>query len=239
MDIPASAYEERKVYDGSLDPVGAVDYKSPLTEPVPKNPAYPTAVAQRTLFSILTDQHWAVSLLVAGAVYAVGAMFSPLIAGAAALPFIGVAGYVVWLRLRRGPALDVPALLKALRSASPDDMRAMLAEVYTRERYEVADGASGDLELQRNGYVTLVRFRRWRAQSTNPGAVTELRASMQARSVDHGVYITTGTATGPARKQADASGITLIDGMALAELVKRTAGARQALKRARQEAAKA
>jgi len=196
-------------------------------------------VAQRSLFSILTEQHWAVSLLVAGAVYLIGAAFSPLIGAAAALPFIGVAGYIGWKRLRNGPTLDVPALLKALRTATPEEMRAMLADVYGRQGYQIGDAAEDDLKLERNGYVTLVRFRRWRAQSTSASAVTELQAAMRKAKADHGVYVTAGVVADQARKQAAESEITLIDGPALAKLVGRTRGARKTLARANEAAAKA
>ena len=204
-------------------------------------------MAKRSLFSTLIDQPWWVSLLVATLMYAVGLMlarllphgvYPHLIGAAAALPFVGIAAYVGWLRIRRGPALNVPALLKALRGAAPEDMRAMLEEAYARERYEVAEGAGGDLELQRNGYRTLVRFRRWRAQSTGPAAVDELHAAMRARDADHGIYVTAGAVTDSARKRAGEADIALLDGLALAELVRRTRGARTAMKRAAVEAAK-
>ena len=203
--------------------------------------------AQRSLFAVLIDQPWWVSLLAAAVMYAFGSMlasllpgkiYPPLIGAAAALPFLGIGLYVGWLRIRRGPALNAPALLKALRSAAPEDMRTMLEQAYARERYEVADGTGGDLELKRNGYLTVVRFRRWRAQSTGPAAVDELRASMRARSADRGIYITAGVVTDGARKRAGDADIALLDGLALAELVRRTRGARKAMQRAAAEAAK-
>jgi hypothetical protein len=194
---------------------------------------------KRSLFAILCDLPWWMSLLVAALVYTVGATFSALIGAAAALPFICVALYVIYQRIRRGPPLDVAALLKALRSVQADDMRAMLAEVFTADRYALSDAPSGDLRLERNGYVTLVRFRRWRAQTTNPAAVSELQQTMRAQKADHGMYITAGTIAETARKQAADSGIALVDGAALAELVRRTSGARKALARASEAAAKA
>jgi hypothetical protein len=194
---------------------------------------------KRSLFAILCDQPWWVSLLVAAAIYGLGSMFSPLIGAAASLPFIGVAGYAGYLRIRRGPALDAPALLKAVRSMSPEEMRAMLAEVFTTDRYQLSDGPQGDLRLERNGYVTLVRFRRWRAQTTNASALSELQQSMRAQQADHGMYITAGTIADAAKKQAAETDIALIDGLALAELVRRTSGARKALARSSAEAARA
>ena len=194
---------------------------------------------KRSLFAILCDLPWWVSLLVAALVYAIGSTFSMIVGAAAALPFIGVAGYVGYLRIRRGPALDAPALLKALRSATADDMRAMLAEVFARDRYQLSDAPGGDLRLERNGYVTLVRFRRWRAQTTNSSALTDLQQTMRAQKADHGMYITAGAIAEKARRQAADSGIAVVDGMALAEMVRRTTGARKALARSSQESAKA
>ncbi|MCC6533074.1 MAG: restriction endonuclease [Burkholderiales bacterium] len=196
-------------------------------------------MAKRSLFSILVEQPWWLSVLVAALVYALGAMFSPLIGAAAALPFIGVACYVGWLRLRRGPSLDVPGLLGALKQTTPEEMRAILTEAFERQRYKVAEAASGDLELERNGYRTLVRFRRWRAQSTGPGALKELAEALRARNADHAIYVTAGAVTEGARKHAESAGMALLDGAALVKLVGRTAGARRALHRGSQEAAKA
>jgi len=196
-------------------------------------------VAKRSLFAILIDQPWWISVLVAALVYSLGAMFSPLIGAAAALPFVGVSFWVIWLRLRRGPMLDVPALLKALRGAEPEEMRAMLAEAYQAQGYTLADAPEGDLKIERNGYVTLVRFRRWRAQSAGVAALKEFQATMRQQQADHGAYLTAGVVAEQAREHAGRSGIVLIDGPALAALVGRTAGARKALRRAAQASAKA
>jgi hypothetical protein len=203
-------------------------------------------VAQRSLFRTLLDSPWWMSVLAAVPTYAVGALLSRLFPGdanphllglAAALPFLGMAVYTGWLRIRRGPSIDAPRLLKALRNASPDDMRAMLAEAYGRAQYEVADGTGGDLELQRNGYLTLVRFRRWRAQSTGPAAVDELCAAMRARKADHGIYVTAGNVTESARKRAGEAYVSFADGFVLADLVGRTRSARAVLKRSGSEQA--
>jgi len=194
---------------------------------------------KRSLFAILCDLPWWVSLLVAALVYTVGSMFSVFVGAAAALPFICVAGYVGYLRIRRGPNLDVPGLLKALRSATAEDMRAMLAEVFVADRYQLSDAPGGDLRLERNGYVTLVRFRRWRAQNTNASALNELQQTMRAQKADHGIYVTAGAIAESARKKATDSGIALVDGVGLAEMVRRTTGARKALARVSREPVKA
>ena len=48
-------------------------------------------VPKRSLFAILTELPWWFSLLVAALIYALGALFNPLMGAAAALPFVGVA----------------------------------------------------------------------------------------------------------------------------------------------------
>jgi len=194
---------------------------------------------KKSLFAVLCDLPWWASLLCAGLVYSLGAFFSPLIGAAAALPFVGVAGYVGYLRLKRGPVLDISAALKALRAVSAEELRAMLTEAFAADRYELSEVPEGDLKLVRNGYITLVRFRRWRAQSTSAAALTELHQTMQKHNADHGIYITAGTIADNARRKAAESDIALLDGPALAEFVRRTAGARKALARASEEAVKA
>lgn len=193
---------------------------------------------KRSLFAILCDLPWWVSLLVAGGVYLVGAMFMPLIGAAAAAPFVGVAAYVAWLRIKRGPTLDVPLTLKALRGATQEEMRALLAEAFGADRYQVADGPGGDLRLDRNGYVTLVRFRRWRAQSTTAAALRELGDAMRKQQADHGMYVTAGNVADDARAIAGESGIAMIDGAALAQMASRSKAIRRLIDRANQDAAK-
>ena len=193
-------------------------------------------MVKRSLFSVLIELPWWVSLLVAGLVYALGAIFKPLIGAAAAAPFVGVACYVGWLRLRRGPTIDLPEMIKALRGATPEEMHSMLAEAFSKQRYEITDSVAGDLELQRNGYRTIVRFRRWRAQSTSPAAVAELADTMREHGADHAIYITAGAVTDGARKRAADCGVTLLDAPALSSLVARTRSARKALSRMKSEA---
>ncbi len=193
---------------------------------------------KRSLFAALIELPWWFSLIVAGLIFAVGALFSPLIGAAAAAPFVVVAIYTLYLRLRRGPTADFPVLMKALRSASPEEMRDMLTEAFKRQRYEVSDSAGGDLELRRNGYVTLVRFRRWRAQSTNPNALKELAQSMRDRKADHAMYITAGAVPEVTRSAAEKEGIVLLDSVAFGNLVVRTRGARKAVSRSSAEPAK-
>lgn len=196
-------------------------------------------VPKRSLFSVLTELPWWISVLVAALIYGIGAMFNPLIGVAAALPFVGVAGYIGIMRLRRGPIPDFDVMIRALRGCDPEEMRGMLVDAFSRQTYEVSDGRDGDLELQRNGYVTLVRFRRWRAQSTQPGAIRELVDAMRARKADHAMYITAGAVPDTTKQAAHDSGIALLDGIALANLVMRTRGARKAVNRSTVEAAKA
>jgi len=187
--------------------------------------------SRRTLFAVLAAQPWWVSVAIGAIVFAGIATFNALVAAAAAVPFFGVAGYAAWLRLRSGPDVDIPAMLKALRAASVEEIRAMLAETYTAQGYKVDDAAGGDLALERNKYVTLVRYRRWRAQSTGVAAIEELAGAMRARGADHGVHISAGSFADNVRLAAEKAAITPVDGVAFVALVKRTRGARVALER--------
>jgi hypothetical protein len=189
-------------------------------------------VAKRSLFAILCELPWWVSLLAAGCIYVIGAAFMPIVGAAAAAPFVGVAVYVAWLRIKKGPEIDVPAVLNALRSASPDDMRMLLTDAFSAEGYEATGLSSGDLQLERNGYVTLVRYGRWRAQSTGGAALKEFADALRAKKADHGIYVTAGSAADDARKRAAESEITLIDGAALAAKVGRAKLTRKLIEKA-------
>jgi len=171
-------------------------------------------------------------LLAAGLIYVIGAAFMPIIGVAAAAPFVGVAIYVAWLRIKRGPDIDVPRVLNALRAASPEEMRTLLTEFFTADRYQPKNHSGGDLMLERNGYVTLVRYGRWRAQSTSVAALKEFTDAIRGKNADHGIYITAGGVADDVRKRASDSEITLIDGPALAAMVGRAKLTRKLIEKA-------
>jgi restriction endonuclease Mrr len=94
------------------------------------------------------------------------------------------------------------------------------------------------LQLKRSGYITLLRYRRWRAQSTGAAAIDDLARTMRSQQADRGIYVSAGTVNEGARKRAGESDIAVIDGTALVRLLGRTRSGRRALRRAQEQVAK-
>jgi hypothetical protein len=180
---------------------------------------------KRTLFHLLVERPWWFSLVVAAGVYLVFGMFSGIVGAAAAIPFIGIALYCGWLRIRNGPAADPVLLIRALRLASAEKVAAVLREAYTKQGYEIGDTPDGDMMLDRNGYKTLLRYRRWRAQSTGTAAIDELAATMKKRGADRGIHVTIGVFADAATDAAYAAAITPLDGGALTGMLRFVRGA--------------
>jgi len=188
---------------------------------------------KRTLFHLLLERPWWFSLVVAAGVFLVFGMFSGVIGAAAASPFVGVALYGLYLRIRNGPTADPGDLLRALRAASAEEVGDLMRETFGRQGYQLTDTPEGDLMLDRNGYKTLVRYRRWKAQSTGPQAIEELAGAMRKRGADRGMHVATGIFADAAGPAAEKAGVTLIDGIALTGLLKFARGAHRMIERHR------
>lgn len=186
-------------------------------------------MAKRTLFAMLGDLPWWVSVLFAAAMFFIVEPFSRVIAGAAALPFLVAAGYAAWLGHKRGPTVNPQAMLEALREMEPEPFRAMFEGLYRDQGYEIAESAPR-LVIAKSGYRTLVVWKRWRARNLNPEAVREVAAEAKSAAMDRSILIVGAPMTEPARRAAEASGVTLIDGAGLVEIARRLPAARAALK---------
>src|SRR6185295_13021744 len=106
-----------------------------------------------SLFAILARSPWWVSLLIAGALFAMARQFLPdLLAAATTLPFVGIAGYAAWLQLRTPSARRVSETMDVLRQMPWPQFSALITASFQREGYEVAPSKSGaaDFELRKS-----------------------------------------------------------------------------------------
>lgn len=178
-------------------------------------------MAKRSLFSILSEQPWWVSLLVAAALFAIVHLFLPQAALFAALPFIAVAAYAGWKQRRRPSSVNVEKRLAALRGMPWENFRLIINEAYRRQGYTVEASESGafDFRLRKDGRSTLVQCRRWKVNQVGVKPVQELHAAMNASDAYNGVCISAGEFSASAREFAAGKRMTLLNGAPLAELV--------------------
>jgi len=178
-------------------------------------------MAKRSLFSILSEQPWWVSLLVAAVLFAVVQLVLPPLAPFVALPFIAIAAHVAWTQLRRTSPVNVEERLAALRAMPWESFRLLISEAYCRQGYTVEESGGGafDFKLRKGGQTTLVQCRRWKVNQVGVKPVQELHEAMNKLDASNGVCISAGEFSAGARKFAANKPITLLNHAALTELV--------------------
>ncbi len=181
-------------------------------------------MSKETLFSILMRSPWWMSVLLAAALFAGVRLVLPDFAAiCAALPFLGIAGYAGWRQLRAPGSANVADMLAKLRAMSWESFSAVIGEAFRREGYSVTTlaGGAADLELRRNGRVSVVGCKRWKVAQTGVGPLRELLDAMHTRDAHDCIYVAAGNFTEHARAFATEKSIRLISDSALAQLVGR------------------
>lgn len=180
--------------------------------------------AKGSLFALLVRSPFWVSLLIAGALFAVARNFLPvLVAAATTLPFLGTAGFAGWRQFNTPSGSRVSETLGRLRAMTWGHFSALIAESFRREGYEIGGLEEGvaNFELHKNGYTTLLSCKRWKVVQTGIGPLRELYDAMQAREARDCIYVTAGEFTETARTFAMEKGMRLLSGTELAKLVGR------------------
>lgn len=178
-------------------------------------------MAKRSLFSLLSEQPWWVSMLVAMAMFALGRLIFPPVAPFVAAPFVAIGIYFAWQQMRNLSPAMVEARLVALRRMTWDEFSSRIIEGYRRRGYEVeaARGGPFDFTLRQNARVTLVQCRRWKASSVGVGPVRELYEALEKHEAFNAICIAAGEFSEAARQFAAGKPITLVSNAELAGLV--------------------
>ena len=178
---------------------------------------------QNSLFAMLMRARWWVSAMVALGVFALTRLILPEgIALFATLPFIVIAVVVAWKELRQPRGARLDAALEKLRAMSWDEFARGLEAGFGRQGYTVrhADGVA-DLELEKDGRLSLVCARRWKAARTGVEPLRELAAAGEKRGAEECVYVVAGELTEQARRLAGEKRVRLLEGGGLSALLKR------------------
>jgi restriction system protein len=180
-------------------------------------------MAQQSLFQLLRQQPWWVSMLAALVVFWVAHTFSPPIAPFIALPFVLLAAYIGFLQLRSGAAVDVPARLSELRAMSWDSFSAAITDAYRKRGYVVspAEGQGYDFKLVKDGELTLLQCRRWKVNQVGAGPVRELARAVDRQDARRGICVAAGDFSAPARAVSAREPVVLLSGVELVQLVRK------------------
>ncbi|MCX6993585.1 MAG: restriction endonuclease [Kiritimatiellaeota bacterium] len=128
--------------------------------------------------------------------------------------------------LSRMKLLDRQSGLDSLRALSWREFEQLVGEAYRRQGYDVDEtgggGADGgiDLVLRGHGETVLVQCKQWRERQVGVVKVRELFGVVTAESANRGILVTSGNFSNDALSFKAGKPLTLVDGPALAQLVR-------------------
>jgi restriction system protein len=176
-----------------------------------------------SLFAVLLRSPWWISVVIAVALAAAARLFLPdLYAFAMGLPFLVIGAVAGWRQLRAPSAKRVAGTVEAVRAMSWSDFAAAIEAGFRRDGYAVTrlDGGGADFELKKDGRVSLVSAKRWKAARAGIEPLRELDAARRAREAHEGVYVAAGELSDQAREFAAQKNIRLALGPELARLLR-------------------
>jgi restriction system protein len=175
-------------------------------------------LAENSLFAILLRSPWWASVLAALAVFGVVRLFlHEGYALFAASPFIVIAALAGWKRLRTPGGARLEAALAKLRGMPWEEFAVALEAGFRREGYAVKrlDSSSTDFELVKDGRVSLVAAKRWKATQTGVEPLRDLHAAGSERDC---VYVLVGEMTQNAKAFAREKKIRLVEAVEIVRL---------------------
>ncbi|MDB5811610.1 MAG: hypothetical protein JWN94_3732 [Betaproteobacteria bacterium] len=181
-------------------------------------------VKKDSLFDVLSRQPWWLSVGVGVALFASARLFLPeLMAGAVALPFIGIACYAGWRQLQAPSATNVTEMLGRIRGMPWENFSALLVEAFRRDGYTVSEIYQGavDLKLDKSGRISIVSCKRWKVAQTGIGPLKDLRDVKDSNDASECIYVAAGDFTANALTFAKDKSIRLLNDAALAKLIAR------------------
>ena len=182
-------------------------------------------MARNSLFAVLLRSPWWISILLAALVGAV--MFALLpreykVAGAVGgFPFFVIGLIALWQQMRLPSARRSEEILRAVTKMSWPEFSALLEEGFARQGYSVEriQGAA-DFVLSREGRTMLVSARRWKAARAGEESLQALQDAARSQGAGSCLYVTLGELSGNAEIFAKRHEIQLMQGPALAYLLK-------------------
>lgn len=185
---------------------------------------------ENSLFAVLLRSPWWYSLLIGAAIVGVAfALLHPrhVIYGMApAIPFFGLAVIACYRQMGQSSAQKAAATVEWIRTARAREFMRALTEAYSEAGYQTRPykGNAADLQLERDGRVTLVSCKRAKAATTGTDPLRALATAGEQKEASALVLVTLGELTSEARAFADENHIEILDGGHLTALIGRHMG---------------
>ncbi|MBA3772953.1 MAG: restriction endonuclease [Ramlibacter sp.] len=182
-------------------------------------------MAPNSLFAVLLRSPWWISMAIALVFGSAALALLPepyrVMGAMGGFPFVGIGLVALWQQMRLPSEKRCAAVLGAVSRMNWPEFSRLLQHGFAQQGYEVkqAHGAV-DFELTRAGATTLVAARRWKAARHGEEALQALHGAAQSRGASHCLYIAIGDLSANAHSFAKRNQVQLMQGPALALLLK-------------------
>ena len=128
-----------------------------------------------------------------------------------------------WLVARK---FDQQSGIADIRNLTWQQFEGLIGEAFRRRDYAVVENGGGgsdggvDLILRKDGRTIFVQCKHWKVATVGVKPIRELYGVVSARKAAGGIFVNSGSYTGDAKAFASDSGIQLIDGVRLVEMVR-------------------
>lgn len=144
-------------------------------------------MSEKSLFATLLRAPWWVSFVVMLAVALVAGAFLPEVYKTAgmlgAFPFLVIGVMAAWRQRNTLSEARIDALTARARDMAWREFSAVVETALRRQGFEVRPLRSGpaDFEIEKNGRITLVSAKRWKAASVGAEPLRELLAAVESQ----------------------------------------------------------
>ncbi|WP_319016838.1 restriction endonuclease [Diaphorobacter aerolatus] len=154
-------------------------------------------MAENSLFAILLRSPWWISFAISAAIVTACLAWLPRdiapFAALGAAPIFVIGCMAAWRQFKAPSGAKVEAIRAEAAAMSWKDFCAALENAWKNEGQSVqrvaGQTAAVDLQLEKNGTLTLVSARRWKAANHGLESLKELSDAVQRLKADHGVYV--------------------------------------------------
>lgn len=182
-------------------------------------------MSDKSLFAFLLRSPWWISIVLAMFIALIARALLPEPYSAAGtlgtLPFLVIGIMAAWRQRHAPDPAQMAQVLEKLAAMSWREFSVGLKQLYVAKGYIVTqlNGAAADLKLEKNGQVTLVSAKRWKAAAMGIEVVRDLVSAKESADASFFICISLRQVTDKARRFAEENSVQLISEMELAALM--------------------
>jgi len=176
-------------------------------------------MSDKSLFAVLLRSSCALLLALAVRLFAPSSYVVPALS--ICVPFVVVGFIAAWKQLRLPGAGKVAATVEAVSAMSWREFASVLERAFQRDGFAVKRlSGEADFRLEKDGRVTLVSGKRWKAANHGVEPLRELVAQRDKQEAHEAVYIAVGVVSEKARSFAREHNLRIVGGMELTSLLR-------------------